>query len=73
MKSPFKIEKGVPPPVRTGRISWPFGEMEVGDSFSLEPLEYLRIASAASYYGSRHNMKFSVRKDGGEYRCWRVA
>lgn len=41
-----------------------------GSRLSLEH----RIRVAASAYGSRHGMKFSVKTDStGGYRCWRVS
>lgn len=73
-RTEFKIEKNalVPPPSGRPR-RYPFGDMEVGDSFWFAAAIYLQAAPAAAYYGKRNNKKFSVRKDGDGYRCWRVA
>lgn len=73
-KSDFKIEKGIPCPKRyQPQLHLPFADMQVGDSFSLETDQYTRVTGGASYYSARHNKKFSIRRDGSKYRCWRVA
>jgi hypothetical protein len=48
---------------------WPFGKMEVGDSFLMPDAALkLKCATAASWFGKRHNKKFSIRGR----RCWRI-
>lgn len=83
VKAPYKrfeypIEKGVPmPPAAIGGYKYPFGMMEVGDSFPiLEPdMEQLKkIRSAACIYGKNNGRQFSIKKDPeapGSWRCWR--
>jgi hypothetical protein len=72
--SEYKVDKRVPLPNSVKRNQYPFGEMEVGHSFMFDPAEYLKVASAGSYYGKRNNKKFSIRNlRDGTYRCWRVA
>lgn len=66
----FKIEKGITH--SKSKLSFPFGEMAVGDSFHADANVFTRLASAASWYGKRHDKKFSVRRDGDGHRCWRV-
>jgi len=79
----YTVEKDVPMlnVPRGGRpCKYPFNEMNIGDSFlvpfsDLEglPKPRVKIWSAASYYGSRHSVKFSVHKINEEgYRVWRV-
>jgi len=61
------IEKGVPIPGR-----FPFGQMEVGDSFVITT-KRSTAAVAARRYGDKHKMKFVTRKmDNGAIRIWRV-
>lgn len=67
----MKIEKGVPMP-KSGRKKYPFGQMEVGDSFYTEN-HFRTVAPSACGYGQRHGKKFSVRKEGEGTRCWRIA
>lgn len=71
----FKIEKGVPlPPKRSrGKTMYPFGQMEVGDSFAIPHKKF------ASAYKSLQNVPdykgwFASRKlDDGTVRFWRIA
>lgn len=68
----FEIEKNVE--LNTRKVVYPFQDMEVGDSFSFPVNLYHKVASAASGYGRRNNMKFSMRsfKDEGVGRIWRT-
>lgn len=69
------VEKNVPFPTKAVRsFKYPFGHMEVGDSFAVPGSSYSRIYSAASHYGKRSKTKFIVRKIPGtdEIRCWRI-
>ena len=76
----YEIEKNVQIPVKHtkgGRKpKYPFGEMEVGDSFIVEGRCWSETSSfrtAAFYFGTRHNIKFSVRKiNENSVRCWRI-
>lgn len=76
MNTKFKIEKNIP--LKHGRSrKYPFGDMEVGDSFLVniknDPKnDRHNLSSTASYFGIRNNKKFSVRKDGDGFRVWRV-
>jgi len=67
----FKIQKNVKVPGGTSsnRIVYPFGQMNVGDSFWCERYQ---VRSSAAQYGRRHGMVFSVRIDGDGFRCWRT-
>lgn len=70
----IKIEKGVPIPTdRYVRTAYPFEEMEVGDSFTVNPDKYATLRQSASARGARLGMKFKVSKMGSEVRCWRTA
>lgn len=68
----FEIEKNVVRPAsRTNK--YPFGDMDIGDSFRM-PIEQKHHVQTASYhYGRYHNKKFSVREFDGDCRCWRIA
>jgi hypothetical protein len=69
----FKIDKGVPIPSKQ-RTEYPWGRMEVGDSFFVEKDEQgRRLATAVKAVNRRvKNKKFIVRKVLGGYRCWRI-
>ena len=63
----------LPPPGagRTGK--YPFRDMAVDESFEFPFSEYARVRAAASHFGKRNGMAFSVRKtDESTARCWRT-
>jgi hypothetical protein len=63
-----KIEKGRPLP-----RSYPFGKMEVGDSFLIpKHIRPQTVQIAAVRYWHKTKKKFSVRKTEDGYCCWRV-
>jgi hypothetical protein len=69
----FKIEKNVPLPVAYidgGFRKYPFGDLQVGDSFEFPKEQYERITKAASSFGIRNGSKFSVSSK--KFRVWRV-
>ena len=74
----YKIEKGIEMPKETNagnRMMYPFGEMDVGDSFSIEGdyQDVTKIRSAACVYGRRKGKKFKVVKyDDDSYRAFRI-
>ena len=77
--SKIKVEKGIPLPELAGKgraLKYPWPEMEVGDSFAVEPGKHDTVRTAASYWARRHpesGIKFSVcMQEDGSYRCWRV-
>lgn len=59
---------------KKGRPSiYPFGDMEVGDSFSAPISERKKIKSSASLFGKRNSKKFSIRtQKDGLIRIWRI-
>lgn len=71
----IKIEKGVPLlKKRYGGLKYPFGKMEVGDSFVFGPEGVDSCASSARTYAIKNNKKFAHRKLGdGRVRIWRIA
>lgn len=72
----FKIEKAPKEIKGYTRQVYPFGQMNVGESFFV-PFgnSDRRVSNAASTYGKRHALKFSVRidKDRGGHHVIRVA
>lgn len=77
----FKIERGVPIPKvgRPGR--YPFGTMEVGDSFPTGAEDVItasngttasRACKAAHSWGRPRNKRFASRREGDGFRIWRV-
>ena len=53
--------------------TYPFKDMEIGDSFVFPLKKRGAVASAAYLFGGRHNKKFITRKvTESEARCWRT-
>ena len=69
----FEIEKGIEiPEARAGKRTYPWQEMEIGDSFFVKGGTYDQLNSATSYAGSRRNKKFVVRVVPEGVRIWRT-
>ena len=74
----FTVTKGIPIPknnARYGRSKYPFGEMEVGDSFfiPLAPTASLKVSvyrAARVNYGVKRSIRIAAEKSG--MRVWRV-
>ncbi len=72
----YKIEKNIPiQGYRRGAPpTYPFHDMEVGDSFEADEAKIKLIRSAASTFGKRHGKALSVIKIGNDrIRIWRVS
>ncbi len=74
----YKVLDDVDLPLGSGRRGkYPFPTMKIGQCFVIKDGESHKVASAASWYGTRHNMKFSVRRidhgdDAGRSACFRI-
>lgn len=66
----YAIEKNVPMPV--GRSSYPFADMQIGDSFFVPNAKATTVSVAAHSSKKKLNMKFAVRTVNGGTRVWRV-
>lgn len=75
-RSEIPVETHVPLPTREHRhhnAKYPFGEMDVGDSFVIPEGSELSCKYAAYAYGRRWGKTFAVRKqDDGRVRLWRT-
>ena len=71
----FTIRKGVPPPPGRGYAhKYPFANMQVGDSFTLEEAQVERVRRAAYTYSSRNRGVYRVRKgEDGLWAYWRLS
>lgn len=76
----FPIEQGVPIPRLAPHRLYPFGDMDVGDSFFIalkegefKAMTIRKVRSAASYYGRRNGKKYVTRRVSGGLRVWRIA
>jgi len=73
-----KIEKNIPLSARPGgkgkKPYYPYGEMEIGDSFFVAGANVSRRAAVGAYaYSDRHvGFKFAARAESDGLRIWRV-
>jgi len=70
----YKIEKGIALPQGKAKKQtiYPFAQMEVGDSFFVEGKTIANVSSSAVHHALKSEKKFSVRKENGGVRCWRI-
>jgi hypothetical protein len=69
----IKIDKNIAFPT-TARTSYPFDEMEVGDSFVVIDQAKFEGARVAAYnHGVRKEKKFASRRVTEGVRIWRIA
>jgi len=70
-----KIEKGIPiPSISRRHNTYPFREMEIGDSFAISEEKEMRLRSIASKFARDNGVKFTVQVDHDTHlvRCWRI-
>jgi hypothetical protein len=74
----FEIEKDIPVPPARNKVTYPFADMEVGDSFFVpcDPDGVLkterRVSAAAAQYRRRMSVKFVTRREETGVRVWRA-
>jgi len=77
-KMTVQIDRDIPIPERRRGGSrpaiYPFGDMSVGDSFSLPGEGASRLGSAAQKWRERHpGWDYRTAKKDGEVRLWRIS
>lgn len=72
MMTEIRVVHGVEPPKVREVYSYPYAEMDVGDSFVVPVLAYRKVLNANTRAGKRLGWKFSARKEGEYLRVWRV-
>ena len=68
-KEKIVVEKNVPIP-GVMESTFPFAQMEVGDSFVTKDT---RLRQYAAHYAKKHKKKFTIRTAEDGMRCWRIA
>ena len=69
----FNIEKNVEVADVTDRVSWPWRNMDIGDSVLFGPDLAAKAQLRCHVYGYKYGMKFVTRKVDGGLRVWRTA
>lgn len=78
MKTKIEIQKGIPIPEsnKGRRPIYPFETMKVGDSFIVEGTDRKNLnklnSSASRYKVENKGFNYSIRKEEGGYRIWRI-
>lgn len=76
----YKIESGIPMPAANagGPTTYPFADMQIGDSFAVpfgddRKAAVARVTAAKQQYARRHGVKLSIRTFESDMRVWRTA
>lgn len=71
--SRFTVSSKHPIPGKDARITYPFEEMKVGDSFGFNPDLLVKVRGAVSTRKRNYEgEEYMVRRYRGAARCWRV-
>lgn len=72
--SEFTIEKGIPVPKKMvdRKSKYPFGAMEVGDSFFVKDGNIRNMSRISSTHAKKMPYRFSCRTVEGGVRVWRT-
>ena len=73
----YKIVKNIPlPPEKVAINKYPFGAMEVGDSFFVPAVDVTSIYAlrqSCYYYARRYGARFRVVKEDKGFRVFRIS
>lgn len=69
----MKIDKNIPLPAKREHLTYPFKELEVGDSFEVPEGKEMSVRSLVSIRNGRGKEQYSVRTIDGIVRAWRIA
>ena len=73
MNAEIHLEAGVPLPPPRVEYKYPFGEMDVGDSFVVPLVAYRKVMNAKARASKRLGWRFQARTEGENLRVWRVS
>lgn len=73
----MKIDKNIPISKKNKgkEKKYTFGEMEIGDSFTINRSEQLSVYSCLNYFNKINNTTFKIKTgkdESGQLRCWRI-
>ena len=66
----YKLRNDVPTPPSYRK--YPFREMVVGQSFVVTSEDLYRVRAMVQYEQNTGDARFTVRRQGSGYRCWRT-
>lgn len=68
----LEIEKNIPVPKLIVRNTYPYKELEVGESFFVEGVGNRTMLNSNYTNGKKLNRKFILRREGNGCRIWRI-
>ena len=68
----MKINKNIPIPDNKVRRSYPYKDMEIGDSFYIDGLGLSVVCNNNYRYGKKLGMRFIARSENEGVRVWRT-
>ena len=68
----MEIEKDVPLPASVEKNSYPYRNMEIGDSFYVEGIKLNTMLNTNWRWSRKLDRNFIARKEGDGIRVWRV-
>jgi len=69
----IEVERGIGMPKPRVVFSYPYEEMEVGDSFTVPAGARAKVLNANYRASKRLGMRFQAKTEGDVVRVWRVA
>ena len=68
----YNVESGVEVPKVRRKHSFPYAQMNVGDSFLAEDVAIGAMCNYNKRNGAKLGMKFVAKKEGDAVRVWRI-
>lgn len=68
----YQVESGLEMPKARRKHSFPYAQMNVGDSFLVTDMSMGAVCNYNRRNGEKMNMKFVAKKDGDGVRVWRI-
>ena len=69
----IELERGIGMPIPRVVYSYPYEEMDVGDSFTVPVAARQKVLNANYRAGKRLGLRFMAKTEGDVVRVWRVA
>lgn len=72
MEQMYQIEKNVPIPQQRKRYSYPYAQLQVGESFLVTGMKMQSLSNMNLRNGKSLGRRFVCRKEGDGIRIWRI-
>lgn len=68
----YNVESGVEIPKARRKHNFPYGDMNIGDSFMVSDMKIGAMCNYNKRNGAKLGMKFVAKKEGDGVRIWRI-